>query len=128
MLGRPAGRLACAAQAVRRRCTKALFIVIGYLAQLVPWFFIGRITFAYHYFPSVLFLILALCYVFYSLSEQGGAHRLEARHVRHHGGGRGPLRPVLSRAGGHPDPLLVWDLPAAVAPLLALLIPAQRHL
>lgn len=62
--------LACAAQAVRRRCAKALFIVIGYLAQLVPWFFIGRITFAYHYFPSVLFLILALCYVFYSLSEQ----------------------------------------------------------
>lgn len=62
--------LACAAQAVRRRCAKALFIVIGYLAQLVPWFFIGRITFAYHYFPSVPFLILALCYVFYSLSEQ----------------------------------------------------------
>ena len=57
-------------QAVRRRCARALFIVIGYLAQLVPWFFIGRITFAYHYFPSVLFLILALCYVFYSLSEQ----------------------------------------------------------
>lgn len=62
--------LACAVQAVRRRCARALFIVIGYLAQLVPWFFIGRITFAYHYFPSVLFLILALCYVFYSLSEQ----------------------------------------------------------
>ena len=59
-----------AVQAVRRRCARALFIVIGYLAQLVPWFFIGRITFAYHYFPSVLFLILALCYVFYSLSEQ----------------------------------------------------------
>ena len=62
--------LACAVQAVRRRCARALFIVIGYLAQLVPWFFIGRITFAYHYFPSVLFLVLALCYVFYSLSEQ----------------------------------------------------------
>ena len=48
----------------------ALFILIGYLAQLVPWFFIGRITFAYHYFPSVLFLILALCYVFYTLSKK----------------------------------------------------------
>ena len=58
----------------------------------------------------------------------GGAHRLEARHVRRHGGGRGPLRPVLSRAGGHPDPLLVWDLPAAVAPLLALLIPRPAAL
>ena len=49
---------------MRRRCARALFIVIGYLAQLVPWFFIGRITFAYHYFPSILFLVLALAYVF----------------------------------------------------------------
>ena len=60
----------CAVQAVRRRCAKALFIFIGYLAQLVPWFFIGRITFAYHYFPSVLFLVLALCYVFHTLAER----------------------------------------------------------
>ena len=48
----------------------ALFILIGYLAQLAPWMLIGRITFAYHYFPSVLFLILALCYVFYTLSQK----------------------------------------------------------
>ena len=60
----------CAVQAVRRRCARALFILIGYLAQLVPWFFIGRITFAYHYFPSVLFLVLALCYVFHTLAER----------------------------------------------------------
>ena len=60
----------CAVQAVRRRCARALFIFIGYLAQLVPWFFIGRITFAYHYFPSVLFLVLALCYVFHTLAER----------------------------------------------------------
>ena len=62
--------VACAVQAVRRRCAKALFIVIGYLAQLVPWFFIGRITFAYHYFPSVLYLVLALCYVFHTMAER----------------------------------------------------------
>ena len=53
-----------------RRSGRALFIFIGYLAQLVPWFFIGRITFAYHYFPSVLFLVLALCYVFHTLAER----------------------------------------------------------
>lgn len=62
--------VSCAVQAVRRRCARALFIFIGYLAQLVPWFFIGRITFAYHYFPSVLFLVLALCYVFHTLAER----------------------------------------------------------
>ena len=36
----------------------------------MPWLFIGRITFAYHYFPSVLFLILALCYVFHTLAQK----------------------------------------------------------
>ena len=62
--------LSTAVQVIRRRSAVALFIVVGYLAQLVPWFFIGRITFAYHYFPSVLFLILALCYVFHTLAER----------------------------------------------------------
>ena len=39
--------LACAFHGIVRRSGKALFIFIGYLAQLVPWFFIGRITLAY---------------------------------------------------------------------------------
>ena len=51
---------------VRYRDGKALFILIGYLAQLVPWMFIKRITFEYHYFPSLIFLVLALCHVFNS--------------------------------------------------------------
>jgi dolichyl-phosphate-mannose-protein mannosyltransferase len=46
---------------------KALFILIGYLAQLVPWMFIKRIQFEYHYFPSLIFLVLALCHVFNSI-------------------------------------------------------------
>ena len=54
---------------VRRRCGRALFIVIAYFSQLAPWFFIGRITFAYHYFPSVLFLVFALSYLFDRLLE-----------------------------------------------------------
>ena len=62
--------LACAFHGIVRRYGKALFILIGYLAQLVPWLFIGRITFAYHYFPSVLFLILALCCVFDTLAQK----------------------------------------------------------
>lgn len=45
---------------------KALFIIVGYLAQLVPWMFITRITFEYHYFPCLIFLVLALCHVFNS--------------------------------------------------------------
>ncbi len=36
------------------------FILIGYLAQLLPWVLVPRLTFAYHYFPCTLFLALAL--------------------------------------------------------------------
>jgi predicted membrane-bound dolichyl-phosphate-mannose-protein mannosyltransferase len=48
----------------RRHDTAIPVIWIGYLSQLGPWLLIGRTTFAYHYFPSLIFLVLALCYVF----------------------------------------------------------------
>ena len=56
--------LTLAARVFTRRCGSALFLLVGYLSQLLPWLLIGRITFAYHYFPSVIFLVLALGYVF----------------------------------------------------------------
>ena len=43
---------------------EALFILAGYFAQLVPWMFVTRLTFEYHYFPSSVFLVLALAYIF----------------------------------------------------------------
>ena len=49
---------------VLRRDRKAAFITIGYFAQLVPWMFIDRLTFEYHYFPCTVFLVLALGYIF----------------------------------------------------------------
>lgn len=36
------------------------FLVIGYLSQYLPWVFIGRVVFIYHYFPSVPFVVLML--------------------------------------------------------------------
>ena len=42
----------------------AIFILAGYLSGLVPWFFISRLTFEYHYFASAVFLIPMICYVF----------------------------------------------------------------
>ena len=48
-----------------------MFIVVGYLAQLLPWVFITRLTFAYHYFPSTVFLLLALCAVFDEMRRRG---------------------------------------------------------
>lgn len=46
-----------------KRDKRARFILIGYLAQLLPWVFISRVTFEYHYFPSAVFLTLALGHV-----------------------------------------------------------------
>ena len=50
--------------ALVRRDRKASFLLWSYLAQLLPWVFITRTTFEYHYFPSSVFLVLALGYVF----------------------------------------------------------------
>lgn len=50
--------------ALARRDKTAAFILVGYLAQLLPWILIKRLTFEYHYFPATLFLIAALGYCF----------------------------------------------------------------
>jgi biotin carboxyl carrier protein len=48
----------------------AWFILIGYFSQLVPWLGISRTTYAYHYFPSVVFLVLAICCIFDTWMER----------------------------------------------------------
>ena len=61
------GFVAMIAMVVRvftHRDAKALFILVGYLSLLVPWMFVSRILFIYHYFPSTLFLVLALAHIF----------------------------------------------------------------
>ena len=55
--------------ALLRRDRRALFLVLAYFAQLVPWMFISRITFAYHYFPCAAFLVLVMGYVFSLLRD-----------------------------------------------------------
>lgn len=47
---------------VRDRDRTAAFLTVGYLAQYLPWFFVTRITFIYHYFPSVVFVVLMIAY------------------------------------------------------------------
>lgn len=39
-----------------------IFLIIGYLAQLVPWMGVERLTFIYHYFPCVPFIALMIGY------------------------------------------------------------------
>ncbi|MBU5434541.1 phospholipid carrier-dependent glycosyltransferase [Pseudoflavonifractor sp. MSJ-37] len=56
---------------VPRADGRALFLLVGYLSQFGPWLLIGRTTFEYHYFPSILFLCIALAYVCDQLLEMG---------------------------------------------------------
>ena len=49
---------------IKAKSGLAIFILLGYLAQLLPWMLITRITFEYHYFPCLIFLVIAICYVF----------------------------------------------------------------
>jgi len=46
----------------RKKDQTAAFLVIGYLAQYLPWFFVTRVTFIYHYFPCVAFVVLMIMY------------------------------------------------------------------
>ena len=50
--------------AIGRRDQRAAFILLGYLAQLLPWVFVSRLTFEYHYFPCTIFLVLTMGYIF----------------------------------------------------------------
>lgn len=59
----------------KKRNHTALFILIGYLSQLLPWVLISRVTFAYHYFPSTLFLVLAISCVFNDLYDRNVQYR-----------------------------------------------------
>lgn len=54
-----------------KRDKKAGFILIGYLAQLLPWVFVRRITFAYHYFACTVFLTLSVCAALHMLRRFG---------------------------------------------------------
>ncbi len=55
--------------ALFRRKKTALFLVISYLAQYLPWMLVDRCTFIYHYFPCVPFVVLMLGYCFLQLKK-----------------------------------------------------------
>lgn len=64
------------AVAIGRHDKTAAFICVGYFAQLVPWMFIDRLTFEYHYFPCTVFLVLALGYIFELIARSERRWRL----------------------------------------------------
>lgn len=58
---------------LRDRDRKAAFLATGYLAQYLPWAFVTRVTFIYHYFPSVVFVVLMILYSIFCLRRKTAA-------------------------------------------------------
>lgn len=54
----------------------AAFLTVGYLAQYLPWFFVTRITFIYHYFPSVFFVVMMIVYSLMQCGKRLSPRRL----------------------------------------------------
>lgn len=47
----------------------SLLIAVGFWANLIPFLFISRVAFLYHYFPSLLFAFIALSYFLVSFKR-----------------------------------------------------------
>ncbi|MCR5609100.1 MAG: glycosyltransferase family 39 protein, partial [Lachnospiraceae bacterium] len=55
---------------IKKKDQLAMFITIGYFAGMIPWVPIARLTFIYHYFPSVPFVVLMVIYAIYRIVEE----------------------------------------------------------
>lgn len=65
-----------------RRINKMqLFVLIGFLAQFLPWIPITRSTFIYHYFASVPFIILMTVMMIRNLEENKKWYRKEITYI-----------------------------------------------
>ncbi len=54
---------------IAKKDKNSLFLVISYMAQLLPWIFVRRLTFIYHYFPCVPFIVLMIGYAIKNLYD-----------------------------------------------------------
>lgn len=56
---------------VREKRRSCAVVLAGFLSAYLPWVLVPRLTFIYHYFTAVPFLVVALAALFYRLSESG---------------------------------------------------------
>lgn len=59
----------------KERFRWAGLVLAGFLSVYLPWVLVPRLTFIYHYFTAVPFLVVALCGVFSQLYQRGGFAR-----------------------------------------------------
>ena len=86
--------------AITRKDKLLRMLLIAYCSQYLPWILVPRLTFIYHYFAMVPFLVLILTYYIKEYLEAGSASqkkmglRLFSRRLR-------SIRTVLSNSIGH---------------------------
>jgi dolichyl-phosphate-mannose--protein O-mannosyl transferase len=63
----------------RQRKDKGMFVIlIAYFSQYIPWMLVSRLTFIYHYFAMVPFLILCIVYMMKVILEKKPALKVLA--------------------------------------------------
>ena len=62
---------ACVVLWVREKRLACGVVLAGFLSAYLPWVLVPRLTFIYHYFTAVPFLVVALTALFQRLSESG---------------------------------------------------------
>ncbi|MCM3746897.1 glycosyltransferase family 39 protein [Paenibacillus pasadenensis] len=70
--------IAAFAAALRKKHRAMQIVSIGLLSQYLPWVGIPRLTFIYHYYATVPFLILCIVYVLMELPDRFGRQRAKA--------------------------------------------------
>ena len=58
---------------------RAAFVLTLWLVQIFPWLLVSRCTFLYHYFPGMVFSILALVLALESARREGREHKILCR-------------------------------------------------
>lgn len=59
----------------KRRDKGMLVVLTAFFSQYVPWMLVTRLTFIYHFFAMVPFLVLCLVYIFKTMNEEWGVRR-----------------------------------------------------
>lgn len=60
----------------KRRDKGMLVVITAFFSQYLPWMLVTRLTFIYHFFAMVPFIVLCLVYVFKVLNEEYGMRRM----------------------------------------------------
>jgi len=57
-------------EAIRHRNLAAFIIFVGYITALLPWVLVQRCVFAYHFYPTSMFMIMAIAWSMERLRDQ----------------------------------------------------------